>query len=140
MGTRKAHPELPHGCFFFPLGFPFSFSLSLPPPAAAFPNFLPLPPPPPSGFPGPKAAFKETAAFSELSVTKWRQRASQPASPSARSPTRRELRGSSCLNIITVSSPSLFSQLSFFLPLPSGVAHKFSIMMHEGRKRSSSSK
>lgn len=138
MGTRKAHPELPHGCFFFPLGFPFSFSLSASS-CRCLPEFPP-PSPPPSGFPGPKAAFKETAAFSELSVTKWRQRASQPASPSARSPTRRELRGSSCLNIITVSSPSLFSQLSFFLPLPSGVAHKFSIMMHEGRKRSSSSK
>jgi hypothetical protein len=100
------------GVFFSPLA-SRSLSFSLPPPAAAFPNFLPLPPP---GFPGPKAAFKETAAFSELSVTKWRQRASEPASPSARSPTRRELRGSSCLNIITISSPSVADLLHLCSP------------------------
>ncbi len=112
MGTRKAHPELPHGCFFFPLGFPFSFFLSASS-CCCLPEF---PPPPPPGFPGPKAAFKETAAFSELSVTKWRQRASEPASPSARSPTRRELRGSSCLNIITISSPSVADLLHLCSP------------------------
>ncbi len=112
MGTRKAHPELPHGCFFFPLGFPFSFSLCL---LLLLPSRISSPSPPP-GFPGPKAAFKETAAFSELSVTKWRQRASEPASPSARSPTRRELRGSSCLNIINVFSPSVADLLHLSSP------------------------
>ncbi len=97
------------GVFFSPLA-SRSLSFSLPPPAAAFPNFLPLPPP---GFQGQKPHLRKLLHFLNCQL---RNGVSEPASPSARSPTRRELRGSSCLNIITISSPSVADLLHLCSP------------------------